>query len=115
MVLEALDRAVGEDAPVGSAITAAQKAQASPTMVPVERYTAPEFAARELERMWPKVWQVACTVDHVSDPGDYFEYRVGPFSVLIVRDDDGIHVYYGVTDSGLSEEWLALVEEPRRE
>ena len=34
---------------------------------------------------------------------------------LIVRDDDGIHVYYGVTDSGLSEEWLALVEEPRRE
>ena len=34
---------------------------------------------------------------------------------LIVRDDEGIHVYYGVTDSGLSEEWLALVEEPRRE
>ena len=34
---------------------------------------------------------------------------------LAVRDDDGIHVYYGVTDSGLSEEWLALVEEPRRE
>ena len=31
---------------------------------------------------------------------------------LIVRDDEGIHVYYGVTDSGLSEEWLALVEEP---
>ena len=34
---------------------------------------------------------------------------------LAVRDDDGVHVYYGVTDSGLSEEWLALVEEPRRE
>ncbi len=34
---------------------------------------------------------------------------------LIVRDDEGLHVYYGVTDSGLSEEWLALVEEPRRE
>jgi len=34
---------------------------------------------------------------------------------LVVRDDEGIHVYYGVTDSGLSEEWLALVEEPRRE
>ena len=34
---------------------------------------------------------------------------------LAVRADDGVHVYYGVTDSGLSEEWLALVEEPRRE
>ena len=39
--------------------------------------------------MWPKVWQVACTVDHVAEPGDYFEYRCGPYSVLIVRGDDG--------------------------
>ena len=89
MVLEALGRAVGEDAPVGTAITAAGSAGGSPTMVPVERYTAPEFAARELELMWPRVWQIACTVDHVSDPGDFFEYRVGPYSVLIVRTDDG--------------------------
>ena len=34
-------------------------------------------------------WQIACTVDHVAEPGDYFEYRVGPYSVLIVRGDDG--------------------------
>ena len=39
--------------------------------------------------MWPKVWQVACTVDHVAEPGEYFEYRCGAISVLIVRDDDG--------------------------
>ena len=89
MVLEALGTARGEDAPVGTAITAAGSAHGSPTMVPAERYTSPDFAARELDRMWPRVWQVACTVDHVSDAGDYFEYRVGPFSVLIVRGDDG--------------------------
>jgi len=89
MVLEALGRAVGEDAPVGTAITAAGSAVGSPTMVPVERYTSPEFAARELEHVWPRVWQIACTVDHVSDPGDFFEYRVGPLSVLIVRTDSG--------------------------
>ena len=34
---------------------------------------------------------------------------------LAVRRDDGIHVYYGVTDSGLSESWLALVEGQRNE
>ena len=28
------------------------------------------------------VWQIACTVDHVAEPGDFFEYRVGPLSVL---------------------------------
>ena len=57
--------------------------------VPVYRYLSPEFAAREEQRLWPKVWQIACTVDHVAEPGDYFEYRVGPYSVLIVRGDDG--------------------------
>jgi len=61
-----------------------------PTLVPAERYYSPAFAKLEVERMWPKVWQVACTVDHVAEPGDYFEYRCGPYSVLIVRGDDGM-------------------------
>ncbi len=60
-----------------------------PTLVPAERYYSPAFAQLEVERMWPKVWQLACTVDHVAEPGDYFEYRCGSFSVLIVRGDDG--------------------------
>lgn len=62
---------------------------ASPTLVPAERYISPTFARLEMERMWPRVWQAACTVDHVAEPGDYFEYRCGPYSVLIVRADDG--------------------------
>jgi phenylpropionate dioxygenase-like ring-hydroxylating dioxygenase large terminal subunit len=62
---------------------------ARPTLVPAERYTSAAFARLEVDRMWPKVWQVACTVDHVAEPGDYFEYRCGPYSVLVVRDDDG--------------------------
>ncbi|MDT5344494.1 MAG: choline monooxygenase, partial [Mycobacterium sp.] len=59
-----------------------------PTLVPAQRYYSAAFAQLEVERMWPKVWQVACTVDHVAEPGDYFEYRCGPYSVLIVRGDD---------------------------
>lgn len=62
---------------------------AGPTLVPAERYISPTFARLEIERMWPRVWQAACTVDHVAEPGDYFEYRCGPYSVLIVRADDG--------------------------
>jgi choline monooxygenase len=60
-----------------------------PTLVPAERYYSPAFAQLEVQRMWPRVWQVACTVDHVAEPGDYFEYRCDPYSVLIVRGDDG--------------------------
>ncbi len=62
---------------------------ARPTLVPAERYYSSAFAQLEIERMWPKVWQLACMVDHVAEPGDYFEYRCGPYGVLIVRGDDG--------------------------
>lgn len=61
---------------------------ASPTLVPAERYYSPAFAQLETERMWPKVWQLACMVDHVARPGDYFEYRCGPYAVLIVHDPE---------------------------
>ncbi|KUI04846.1 aromatic ring-hydroxylating dioxygenase subunit alpha [Mycobacterium sp. IS-3022] len=62
---------------------------ARPTLVPAERYYSPAFAQLEAERMWPRVWQLACTIDHVAEPGDYFEYRCGRYSVLVVRGDDG--------------------------
>ena len=62
---------------------------ARPTRVPADRYYSTVFADLEVQRMWPRVWQVACTVDHVAEPGDYFEYRCGPYSVVIVRDDGG--------------------------
>ncbi|MFZ0546233.1 MAG: hypothetical protein WAM60_12380, partial [Candidatus Promineifilaceae bacterium] len=30
---------------------------------------------------------------------------------LAMRDDDGIHYYYGVTDSGLNDDWMNMVEQ----
>ena len=61
----------------------------APVRVPASRYTSPTFAAREDERMWPRVWIVACTVDHVRAAGDFHEVRVGRYSVIVVRDSDG--------------------------
>jgi phenylpropionate dioxygenase-like ring-hydroxylating dioxygenase large terminal subunit len=61
----------------------------SSTLVPKERYTSTEFAELEHARLWPRVWQIACTVDHVAEPGDWFEHRTGRYSVVIVRGDDG--------------------------
>jgi phenylpropionate dioxygenase-like ring-hydroxylating dioxygenase large terminal subunit len=60
-----------------------------PVTIPAERYTSPEFAQREHEHLWPRVWQFACSIDHVAQPGDFHEYRAGYQSVLIVRGDDG--------------------------
>ena len=75
---------------VGTAITSCGSTRGSPTQVPAARYWSPEFAALENDNVWPRVWQIACSVDHVAEPGDYFEYRVGWLSALIVRGRDGV-------------------------
>lgn len=74
---------------VGTAISSMGSGNGSPTRIPVYRYTSPDFAKVEMESVFSKAWLVACSVDHVAEAGDYFEYRVGPYSVLIVRGDDG--------------------------
>jgi choline monooxygenase len=56
--------------------------------IPAARYTSSAFAALENDRLWPRVWQLACSLDHVANPGDFHELRIGPLSVLLVRGDD---------------------------
>jgi choline monooxygenase len=73
----------------GLAITASGLDRSGPTLVPVDRYISPQWAAIEAEKVWPHAWQIACSVDHVAEPGDFYEYRCGWLSILIVRGDDG--------------------------
>lgn len=61
-----------------------------PITYPAARYTSPEFAALESERVWPRVWQMATTIDNVSEPGDWFEFSVDKLSCVIVRGQDGV-------------------------
>lgn len=57
--------------------------------IATERYTSPEFQAREREAIWMKVWQVVGRADALPDAGDWLEYRLFDQSYLIVRGDDG--------------------------
>ena len=59
-----------------------------PVQVPAGRYTDEEFARLERERLWPRVWQLACVEEQVAEPGDWIEYRVGEDSYVIVRGKD---------------------------
>ncbi len=56
--------------------------------IPASRYTSSDFAVLEHDRLWPRVWQLACSLDHVARPGDFHEVRIGPLSVLLVRGHD---------------------------
>lgn len=63
--------------------------------IPFERYTSPDFFKAEIDHMWSRVWQWACREEHIAEAGDYYVYDVGPYSLLITRDEnDEIHAYY---------------------
>ena len=49
-------------------------------------------------------WQGSLAVLNERRNNNYVWYD------LAMRDNDGVHYYYGVTDSGLNDEWMNLVE-----
>ena len=64
-------------------------------VVPGARYTSQEFFDLEMERLWPRVWQVACREEEIPNPGDFLEYTIGDQSILVVRSDsDDITAFF---------------------
>jgi phenylpropionate dioxygenase-like ring-hydroxylating dioxygenase large terminal subunit len=63
--------------------------------VPKERYTTCGFAELEQERLWRRVWQIACREEQVAGAGDFFEYTIDDETVAIVRAETGVlHAFY---------------------
>lgn len=61
----------------------------------VGRYTDPEFARLEFDKLWSRVWQVAARVDEIPQQGDYTTYKIGDQSILLVRvDETNVKAYY---------------------
>lgn len=62
-----------------------------------ERYTSPEFFQRELDRMWPRVWQFAAREEDMPEPGDFVLYENAGRSYLVTRQPDGsIRAFHNV-------------------
>lgn len=57
--------------------------------IPKSRYTSLEYARREWEHMWTRVWLMAGRASDVPEPGDYFSFEIGPESILVIRQADG--------------------------
>ena len=53
-----------------------------------ERYYDADFFQLEAEQLWPRVWQMACRLEEIPDPGDFTEYEILDQSVIIVRGED---------------------------
>jgi len=64
-------------------------------IIPKERYVSQEFFDLEMERLWPRVWQMACREEEVPHVGDFLEYVIGDQSILVTRSDPGtIRAFY---------------------
>lgn len=65
--------------------------------VPVERYIAPEFHQLEVEKLWKRVWQMACREEDIPEVGDYLPYDIAGMRVLVVRSaPDEVRAYRNV-------------------
>ena len=54
-----------------------------------ERYFHSDFYQMEVEQLWPRVWQMACRLEEIPQPGDFAEYEIIDQSIVVVRTDDG--------------------------
>ena len=59
-----------------------------PDYVPKDAYLDPEFAKLEAERMWSRVWQIACREEELPKVGSYVTVDVGNESFIVIRSDD---------------------------
>jgi len=59
-----------------------------PDRAPKERYFDADFYQLEAELLWPRVWQMACRLEEIPEPGDFVEYEILDQSVIVVRTDD---------------------------
>ena len=57
--------------------------------IAADRYTSPDFFAREIAELWPNVWQFAAREEEFPDPGDFVVYENGGRSYLLIRQEDG--------------------------
>ena len=53
-----------------------------------ECYVSPDWQKREFEKVWSRVWQLACLEQDIPKVGDHLEYQISNQSILVVRQSE---------------------------
>jgi phenylpropionate dioxygenase-like ring-hydroxylating dioxygenase large terminal subunit len=62
-----------------------------------EAYYQAEYLALEKERLWPRVWQMACREEEIPEVGDYLTYEIADESIVVVRAaPDRLNAFFNV-------------------
>jgi len=57
--------------------------------IPIDRYLRREYLELEKERLWRRVWQVACREEEIPEVGDSIVYEICDDSIVVVRERAG--------------------------
>ncbi len=86
----------GDAVPPPASLTLENPYRSPLVSVPVHRYTSQAFHDLEMEKLWPRVWQMACLEEEIPDIGDHLVYDIGRYSVIVVRTAHGIRAHHNV-------------------
>jgi phenylpropionate dioxygenase-like ring-hydroxylating dioxygenase large terminal subunit len=65
--------------------------------VPKDVYFSKDFAELEAERLWPRVWQLACRLEEIPNVGDFVTYDIVDDSIIVVRTSaSAVKAYHNV-------------------
>ncbi len=80
--------------------------------IPVDRYITRAAYDLEKERIWKRVWQMACREEQIPEVGDIMTYEICDISIIVVRSAaDEIRAFYNVC----LHQGRALVDAPCRQ
>lgn len=66
----------------------------NPELIPAKRYYDEQFFQWEKEKLWPHVWQMACRLEEIPEPGDYVVYDILDKSVIVVNTGEEIKGFH---------------------
>ncbi|BBX04722.1 aromatic ring-hydroxylating oxygenase subunit alpha [Mycolicibacterium moriokaense] len=55
----------------------------------VERYVSRQWHDLEVDKVWKRVWQVACREEEIPEQGDSVIYEIASMSLIVVRTQSG--------------------------
>ena len=63
--------------------------------IPGDRYYSPEFAQKEWDHLWTKIWHIAGRLADIPEAGDFLVHNFLKESVIAVRQEDGsVRAFY---------------------
>lgn len=75
----------------------AQTPQARGDAITGDRYWSREFAEREWEHMWKRIWHVGGRLSQLEEAGDFIVHNFKHESVMMVKQEDGaIRAFFNV-------------------